>query len=88
MLISFYLNAPSKREGVNMKPYLHETEHYLANIDDEKRRVWLHNQFRHMYSNKPRKLLPYEIYDWEYIYKVTSVTCFIYTHLNTNSICI
>lgn len=70
MLISFYLNAPSKHEGVNMKPYLHDTEHYLADIEDEKRRVWLHNQFRHMYSNRPRHRLPYEIYDWEYIYKI------------------
>lgn len=76
MLISFYLNAPCKREGVNLKPYLHETERYIANIEDEKRRVWLHTQFRHMYSNRPRHRLAYEVYDWEYIYKIKFETRF------------
>lgn len=77
MLISFYLNAPCKREGVNLKPYLDETERYFANIEDEKRRVWLHNQFRHLCTNRPRHRLGYEIYDWEYIYKIKFETRFI-----------
>ncbi|KAK9506160.1 hypothetical protein O3M35_008145 [Rhynocoris fuscipes] len=69
-LLLFYLNEPKKRDGLEMKPYLHKEEKYLSNIADEARRVWLHNQFRHMYSNRPRHKLPYEIYDWERIYKI------------------
>ncbi|CAH1407344.1 unnamed protein product [Nezara viridula] len=69
-LISMYLCRPVERKGVEMKPYLGKEEQILAHIQDEDRRDWLHAQFRHMYSNRPRHKLGYEIYDWERIYKI------------------
>uniref|UniRef100_A0A069DZ91 Putative 28s ribosomal protein s30 mitochondrial n=1 Tax=Panstrongylus megistus TaxID=65343 RepID=A0A069DZ91_9HEMI len=70
-LLSFYIKKPKNREeGFELKPYLHPEEKYVADIEDKDRRIWLHKQFRHMYSNRPRNRLPYEIYDWERIYKV------------------
>uniref|UniRef100_A0A1B6C0F5 28S ribosomal protein S30, mitochondrial n=1 Tax=Clastoptera arizonana TaxID=38151 RepID=A0A1B6C0F5_9HEMI len=69
-LLSFYINVPKKREGVNLKPYVNDEEQYICDIKDDKRREWLHKQFRHMYSNRKRHLVPYEIYDWEQIYKI------------------
>ncbi|KAF6206634.1 hypothetical protein GE061_017870 [Apolygus lucorum] len=69
-LLGFYLNKPQTREGVAMKPFVNPDVKVLAEVDDEDRRIWLHNQFRHMYSNRPRHRLPYEIYDWERIYKI------------------
>ncbi|XP_014249199.1 39S ribosomal protein S30, mitochondrial [Cimex lectularius] len=69
-LISCYLNQPQVRSGVDLKPFLNPAEQKLAEIEDEERRKWLHKQFKHMYSNRPRHKLPYEIYDWERIYKI------------------
>lgn len=69
-LISMYLCKPMERKGVEMKPYLGKEEKILAHIQDEDRRDWLHSQFRHMYSNRPRHKLAYEIYDWERIFKI------------------
>lgn len=69
-LVSAYLNRPSERD-YNMKPYVNADERYISEIKDiDERRVWLHNQFRHMYSNRPRHKLPYEIFDWEWIFKI------------------
>lgn len=69
-LLSFYLNRPRAEEGLDLKPYLNKEEKYIADIKDPNRREWLHSQFMHMYSNRPRHKLPYEIYDWERIYKI------------------
>uniref|UniRef100_A0A0K8SKB9 28S ribosomal protein S30, mitochondrial n=1 Tax=Lygus hesperus TaxID=30085 RepID=A0A0K8SKB9_LYGHE len=69
-LLGFYLNKPEARDGVDMKPFINPAIRVLAEVDDEDRRIWLHNQFRHMYSNRPRHRVPYEIYDWERIYKI------------------
>lgn len=69
-LLAFYLNEPKARDGVDMKPYINPAVPFLSQIEDEDRRQWLHKQFRHMYSNRPRHRLGYEIYDWERIYKI------------------
>lgn len=69
VLLSLYLNEPQSRE-VELKPYVDSRVKLTADIEDDNRRQWLHDQFRHMYSNRPRHMLPYEIFDWEKIYKV------------------
>ncbi|KAJ4433110.1 large ribosomal subunit protein mL65 [Periplaneta americana] len=73
-LLKFYLNTPRAREGVEMKPYLNKEEMHLADIDDEKRRAWLEQEFKHMYANRERHILPYEIYNWEFLYKIRHKT--------------
>ncbi|KAG8323793.1 structural constituent of ribosome, partial [Homalodisca vitripennis] len=69
-LVEAYLNSPMEREGVDMKPFLDKDAPYVKDISQEERRVWLHDQFRYLSSNRPRHRLDPEIYDWEYIYKV------------------
>jgi len=71
-LVSFYVNRPSERETSTLKPHVDQHQKYLSEIpdDEDERREWLHKQFRHMYSNRPRHRLEYEIYDWERIYKI------------------
>uniref|UniRef100_A0A1B6LLN1 28S ribosomal protein S30, mitochondrial n=1 Tax=Graphocephala atropunctata TaxID=36148 RepID=A0A1B6LLN1_9HEMI len=69
-LVEVYLNAPANREGVDLKPYLDKDAPYVKDIDHEERRVWLHEQFRYLSSNRPRHRLDPEIYDWENIYKI------------------
>jgi small subunit ribosomal protein S30 len=73
-LLKFYLNTPEVREGVEMKPYLGDVEKHIADITEDKRREWLEAEFKHMYSNRPRHMLPYEIYNWERIYKIKHKT--------------
>jgi len=70
LLVEAYLNAPEAREGVDMKPYVNKSVPLVKDIDHEERRVFLHDRFRHLYSNRPRHQLLPEIYDWERIYKV------------------
>lgn len=69
-LLKFYLNTPQVREGVEMKPYLDVAQKHIADIAEDKRREWLEVEFKHMYSNRPRHVLPYEVYQWERIYKI------------------
>ncbi|XP_046685245.1 uncharacterized protein LOC124370984 [Homalodisca vitripennis] len=69
-LVEAYLNSPMEREGVDMKPFLDKDAPYVKDISQEERRVWLHDQFRYLSSNRPRHRLDPEIYDWEYIYKI------------------
>ncbi|PSN41370.1 hypothetical protein C0J52_19119 [Blattella germanica] len=73
-LIMFYINSPKARDGVELKPYLGKEEKHIANINDDKRRVWLENAFKHMYSGRPRHRTLPEIYDWEKIYKIRHKT--------------
>jgi small subunit ribosomal protein S30 len=69
MLVQFYLNAPEKRE-YNMKPYLGKEEQVVADIEDDNKRCWLENIYKHIASNRPKHLLSPEIYLWEKIYKI------------------
>lgn len=73
-LLNFYLNTPKVREGVEMKPYLGDVEKHIADISVDKRREWLEAEFKHMYSRRPWHILPYEIYQWERIYKIRHQT--------------
>jgi len=57
-----------------MKPYLDNVEKHIADISDNKRREWLEAEFKHMYSRRPRHILPPEIYHWERIYKIRHQT--------------
>jgi small subunit ribosomal protein S30 len=57
-----------------MKPYLGDVEKHIADIAEGKRREWLEAEFKHMYSNRPRHVLPYETYQWEDIYKIRHKT--------------
>lgn len=73
-LISFYINSPKIREGVDLKPYLCKTETRVANILDEKRRIFMEETFKHRASNRPRHRLESEIYLWEKFYKIDHST--------------
>nr|CAD7428229.1 unnamed protein product [Timema monikensis] len=73
-LLKLYLNVPRHREGVELKPYLHPSMRYIADMKHTPPRVWWEKQFKHMYSNRPRHRLMYEIYDWEKIYKIDHKT--------------
>ena len=57
-----------------MKPYLDDVKKHIADISEDKRREWLEAKFKHMYSRRPRHVLPYEIYQWERIYKIRHQT--------------
>ncbi|GLG96810.1 Uncharacterized protein GBIM_03711 [Gryllus bimaculatus] len=74
ILLYFYLNVPHVRSGVELKPYLGVNNRYIADIPEKDKRVWLEKHFKHMYSNRPRKLLADELYHWEKIYKVDHKT--------------
>ncbi|XP_065073938.1 large ribosomal subunit protein mL65 [Ochlerotatus camptorhynchus] len=73
-LISFYTNVPRAREGVDLKPYLCTTETRVADILDEKRRVFMEQTYKHVVSNRPRHRPEPELYQWEKIYKVDNPT--------------
>ncbi|XP_055637779.1 28S ribosomal protein S30, mitochondrial [Toxorhynchites rutilus septentrionalis] len=73
-LISFYCNAPKVREGVDLKPYLCQTETRVANILDEKRRVFMEQTYKHRSSNRSRHRPDPELYSWEKLYKVDNNT--------------
>lgn len=65
-----YLNSPEERMDLELKPFVDKNTPYVKNIEDEKRRVWVHNFYRDLVSNRPRYKVDPEIYDWEMIYKV------------------
>nr|CAD7593458.1 unnamed protein product [Timema genevievae] len=73
-LLKLYLNVPRDREGVELKPYLHPSMRYIAEMKNLRPRIWWEKQFKHMYSNRPRHRLMYEIYNWEKIYKIDHKT--------------
>lgn len=73
-LLKFYGNTPEERLGVNMKPYLSDTEKHAADYDDPEKRIWLEREYKHIMSNRPRNIQPYEIYAWEKIYKIDHKT--------------
>lgn len=72
-LIHFYANTPIER-NINLKPYLGEDEQKIADIKDDKRRVFLERIYKHMMSNRPRHRLVPETYMWEKIYKIDNNT--------------
>ncbi|XP_050425346.1 28S ribosomal protein S30, mitochondrial [Adelges cooleyi] len=67
-MLSCYINTPQARDH-ELSPYLGE-ENVIANIDDNKRRAWLHDRHQRLTSHRPRHHLEPEIYDWERIYKI------------------
>lgn len=69
-LLSMYINEPQERAGVDLCPYLNKEEKLISQIQDDKRRNWLHELYRHITSHRPLHRLPPEIYDWERIYKI------------------
>jgi small subunit ribosomal protein S30 len=73
-LIQFYINQPKHRKDIEMKPYLGETEKKIADIEDDKRRIFLDRVYKHLMSNRPRHRLVPEIYSWEKIYKIDNKT--------------
>nr|XP_019534368.2 28S ribosomal protein S30, mitochondrial [Aedes albopictus] len=73
-LISFYMNTPHPRVGVDLKPYLCKTETRVADIIDEKRRIFMEEKYKHIVSNRPRHRPEPELYQWEKIYKVDNDT--------------
>lgn len=75
MLIQLYINTPEERD-YDMKPYLGQEEQVVADIEDDNRRCWLEDRFKHLVSNRPKHYLTPEIYHWEYIYKIQHKTRF------------
>lgn len=73
-LISFYINSPKSREGIVLKPYLCNTETRVADILDDKRRVFMEHTYKHYASNRPRHRPVPELYLWEKLYKVDNKT--------------
>lgn len=69
-LLTMYLNKPEERKEIDMKPFLNKKEYLVEHIENEDRRVWLHNKYRWCTSHRNHFLQAPEIYDWEYIYKV------------------
>lgn len=69
MIIQLYMNAPEDREH-EMKPYLNAEEKYVADIENDKRRCWLEETYKHLVSNRPKHYLLPEVYQWERIYKI------------------
>ncbi|XP_026493267.2 large ribosomal subunit protein mL65 [Vanessa tameamea] len=75
MLVQFYLNAPEERDH-EMAPFLGKEEQIIADIEDDNRRCWLESTYKHIVSNRPKHLLPPELYLWEKIYKIKFNTRF------------
>lgn len=70
ILCKFYANVPQKRVGVELRPYLSDKEKLIADYEDNDKREWLEREYKFITSNRPRNMLPYEIYHWEKIYKI------------------
>ncbi|CAF4825944.1 unnamed protein product [Pieris macdunnoughi] len=75
MLVQFYLNMPEAREH-EMKPYLGKDKQVVADIEDDNRRCWLEDRYKHLVSNRPKHNLLPEVYLWENIYKIKHKTRF------------
>lgn len=73
-LIHFYINQPKHRPHIEMKPFLGTTEKKIADIGDDKRRIFLEQVYKHMLTNRPRHRLVPESYAWEKIYKIDNDT--------------
>lgn len=69
-LLALYTNVPEPRNEIDMCPYLNKDVKYASMIEDPKRRMWVHKDYRHFASHRPRHKLDPEIYDWERIFKV------------------
>lgn len=73
-LLKFYVNVPEERLGINMHPYLSDSEKVLADYQDDDKRQWLEKEYKYLVSNRPRFKEVDEIYNWEKIYKVDHKT--------------
>ncbi|CAG0913020.1 unnamed protein product [Notodromas monacha] len=69
LLIKFLVKTPSRRQGVNMTPYL-GPEKFVQNLPDGPYKDYIAEQFKFMASNRPRMMPRPEIYMWEKIYKI------------------
>ncbi|KAF4532271.1 hypothetical protein B566_EDAN007243 [Ephemera danica] len=69
-LLKMFLIPPEERKGIELRPYLDAACPVVAKIEDEDRRAFLENRFKHLVSNRPRHLLAPEIHFWERIYKI------------------
>lgn len=72
-LVQFYAAVPKKRDH-DMTPYLGSEESTVADIEHTDRRVFLEEQFKHIYSKRLRHRLAPEVYLWEKIYKIDHKT--------------
>lgn len=75
MLVQFYLNSPEQRDH-EMKPYLGKEEQVVADIEDDNKRCWLEDKYKHLVANRPKHELLPEIHLWEKIYKIEFNTRF------------
>ncbi|XP_045450072.1 28S ribosomal protein S30, mitochondrial [Melitaea cinxia] len=75
MLVQFYLNTPEERDH-DMKPFLGKEEQVVADIEDDNRRCWLEERYKHLVANVPKHNLLPELYLWEKIYKIKFNTRF------------
>lgn len=69
MVVQFYLNSPEEREH-EMKPYLGKEEQVVADIEDDNKRCWLEDRYKHLVANRPKHFLIPETFMWERIYKM------------------
>ncbi|KAG5882797.1 hypothetical protein JTB14_035627 [Gonioctena quinquepunctata] len=76
-LLKFYSNVPDTKLGVNLTPYLGNKEKFIADYEDEEKRVWLEREYKFLVANRLRYKLDYEIYSWEKIYKIDNKTRFM-----------
>uniref|UniRef100_A0A182JRH0 28S ribosomal protein S30, mitochondrial n=1 Tax=Anopheles christyi TaxID=43041 RepID=A0A182JRH0_9DIPT len=72
-IIMFYINQPKDR-AVILKPFLCPTETRVADIENESRREFMEQAYKHLASNRPRHRLVPEVYQWEKIYKIDHKT--------------
>lgn len=69
-LVKIYANTPEERLGINMYPYLGDTEKLIRDYNDDDKRQWLEKEYKYLVSNVPRFKEVDEIYNWEKIYKI------------------
>ncbi|XP_055913810.1 28S ribosomal protein S30, mitochondrial [Eupeodes corollae] len=72
-LIELYLNAPVEPNS-ELQPNLSPEAKTIADIDDNDKREFLEEIFKHLSANRPRHLEIPEIYLWERIYKIDNKT--------------
>lgn len=65
IMVKFYINEPTKRENVELDPYLGKTVKRIADIEEDERRVWLDSHYKHLMKNRPRHKLVPEMYHWQ-----------------------
>lgn len=69
-LVKLYANAPEERLGIEMRPYLSESEKLISEYKDDDKRQWLEKEYKYIQSNIARFKEVDEIYNWEKIFKV------------------